>query len=224
MKDIIKFLEENNCNNYSVKEYPNGGVKVTVEVEEEYHSYELCKKAEKRGLHAESLFYKAFIYDDKGYKEFERRFFKLVTVEEMQSVTSKLIELGFGEYSVLCKVPFNADALMYSSWDAYAFESSAISSNSIYLDLAEYSNQVMLPDNLLELAEKINPNQNCKNGRGLNVKTFDKVLLDLISEGLADYYIFRTSFEDKDDKYEVFTFGEVVETTEECVYFSLEKV
>ena len=224
MKDIIiKFLKENNCDNYVVKEYPNGGVKVTVEVEEEYHSYELCKKAEKRGLHAESLFYKAFIYDEKGYKEFEKRWFKLITVEEMQSVTSKLIDLGFGDYSVLAKVPFNAGALMYPSWDAYAFESSAIDSNAIYLDLAEYSRQVMLPDNLIKIAEKIKPSKNVR-GRGCNVESFNKILLDLIDKGLSEHYLFRTSFEGEDDKYEVFTFGEVVEITKECVYFSLKRI
>lgn len=223
MKKIIEFLKENDCNNYIIKEYPNGGVKVTVEVEEEYHSYELCKKAEKRGLHAESLFYKLFIYDDKGYKEFERRWFKLVTVEEMQSVTSKLIELGFGEYSVLCKVPFRADALMFGSWDASAFELSAIESNSIYLDLAEYSRQIMLPDNLLKLAEKVQPSKNVR-VRGCTVETLDNILLDLIDKGLSEHYLFRTSFEDKEDKYETFSLGEVIQTTEECVYFSLEKV
>jgi hypothetical protein len=141
----------------------------------------------------------------------------------MQAVTSKLITLGFGDYSILAKVPFRADALMYGSWDASAFELSAIESGAIYLDLAEYSNQIMLPDRLLDLAEKLEPKQNVRS-RGSNVKIFNKALLDLISEGLADYYIFRTSFEDEDDKYEVFSLSEVIETTEECVYFSLEKV
>ena len=43
MKDaIIKFLKENNCNNYNIKKYPNGGVRVTVEMED--YPYELCKK------------------------------------------------------------------------------------------------------------------------------------------------------------------------------------
>ena len=218
---IIKFLKENNCDNYVVKEYPNGGVKVTVEMED--YTYDLCKKAEANGFHAESLFYKAFIYDDKGYREFEKRWFKLVTVAEMQAVTNRLIELGFGEYSVLCKVPFNAGALMYPSWDAPAFESSAIDSNAIYLDLAEYSNQVMLPDRLLDLAEKANPSENVR-VRGCSVETLDKTLLTLIDKGLGEHYLFRTSFEGEDDKYEVFTFGEVIETTKECVYFSLEKV
>ena len=222
MKKIIEFLKENDCNNYSIKEYPNGGVKVTVELEE--YAYDLCKKAEKRGFHADSLFYKAFIYDKKGYKEFERRWFKLVTVEEMQAVTSKLIELGFGDYSVLCKVPFRADALMYSSWDAPAFEISAIESNSIYLDLAEYSRQIMLPDNLLRLAEKVQPSKNVRVRGSGNVKTLDKILTDLINKGFSEHYIFRTSFDNEDDKYEVFSLGEVIETTEECIYFSLKKV
>lgn len=222
MKDaIIKFLKENNCNNYNIKEYPNGGVKVTVELED--YAYELCKKAKAQGFHAESLFYKLFIYDDKGRKEFERRWFKLVTVEEMQAVTSKLITLGFGDYSVLAKVPFRADALMFGSWDASAFEISAIESNSIYLDLAEYSRQIMLPDDLIKFAEKIKPSQNVR-GRGCNVETLDKTLLTLIDNGFSDHYIFRTSFENEDDKYEVFSLGQVVETTEEYVYFSLEKV
>lgn len=223
MKDIIiKFLKENNCDNYVVKEYPNGGVKVTVDMGDDY-PYSLCKKAEKEGFVAESLFHKAFIYDDKGYKEFEKRWFKLVTVAEMQTVTNKLIELGFGEYSILCKVPFRADALMYSSWDAYAFESSSIGSDAIYFNLAEYSRQVMLPDGLLDLAEKLEPNQNVRS-RGYNIKTFDKTLLDLINKDFSDYYIFRTSFEDEDDKYETFSLGEFVEHTKECVYFSLEKI
>jgi hypothetical protein len=134
-----------------------------------------------------------------------------------------LIELGFGDYSILAKVPFRADALMYGSWDAPAFELSAIGSDAIYFDLAEYSRQIMLPDNLVKLAEKAKPSENVR-GRGCNVKTFNKILLDLIDKGLSDYYVFRTSFEDKDDKYETFSLGEVVETTEECVYFSLEKV
>lgn len=222
MKKIIEFLKENGCNNYSVKKYPNGGVKVTVELED--YAYELCKKAEAQGFHAESLFYKLFIYDDKGYKEFERRWFKLVTVSEMQIATNKLIELGFGDYSILAKVPFRADALMYGSWDASAFESSVIGSDAICFNLAEYSRQIMLPDDLLKLAEKTKPNQNVR-GRGSgNVKTFNKALLDLIGEGLGEHYIFRTSFENENDKYEVFSLGQVVDRTKECVYFSLEKV
>ena len=222
-ENIIKFLKENGCNDYVIKEYPNGGVKVTVEVEEEYHSYELCKKAEKEGFHAESLFYKAFIFDDKGHKEFEKRWFKLVTVAEMQAVTSKLITLGFGDYSILAKVPFRADALMYGSWDASAFELSAIESGEIYFDLAEYSRQIMLPDDLIKFAEKMKPSENVR-GRGCNIKTFDKVLLDLIDKGFSEHYLFRTSFEGEDDKYETFALGQVVAQTDDSVYLSLEKV
>lgn len=220
-ENIIKFLKENGCNDYVIKEYSNGGVKVTVEMDD--YAYDLCKRAEANGFHAESLFYRAFIFDDKGYKEYEKRWFRLITVEEMQSVTSKLIELGFGDYSVLCKVPFRADALMYGSWDAPAFELSAIESGAVYLDLAEYSRQIMLPDNLLKLAEKIKPSKNVR-GRGCTVETLDKILSDLIDKGLSEHYVFRTSFEDKEDKYETFSLGEVIETTEECVYFSLKKI
>jgi hypothetical protein len=141
----------------------------------------------------------------------------------MQAVTSKLITLGFGDYSILAKVPFRADALMYGSWDASAFELSAIESGAIYLDLAEYSRQIMLPDNLIKLAEKMKPSENVR-GRGCNVKTFNKILLTLIDKGFGEHYVFRSSFEDEEDKYEVFSLGEVIESTRECVYFSLKRI
>ena len=235
MKNIINFCEANNYA-YVIETLRNGLKRAKIETKDYPSAKEIKDKARgNKKFYADTwsaigiVRAKAYIYNADEWEKAENKRMGLVTVAEMQAITNKLISLGYGNYSVVARVPLDGSALMYPSWDSFAGTPSFFDNENkkIFLDLEEYSCQVKVPKKLIEWVENSSPNtEGCKNVSNSNVNSLDEILLSLIDSGFESSFVCRTSFKAGEDKYDKFGLGQVarVNTKENLIFLSMQKV
>ena len=233
MKNIITFCEANNYN-YVIETLRSGLKRAKIETESYPSAKEIKDKArENKKFYADTWSAigiaraKAYIYNADEWEEAENKRMGLVTVTEMQAITNKLISLGYGNYSVVARVPLDGSALMYPSWDSFVGTPSFLDNENkkIFLDLEEYSCQIKVPKKLTEWVESSNPNAE-GGGDASTVSFLDEILSSLINSDFSNFFVCRTSFKEGEDKYDKFGLGQVarVNAKEKLIFLSMQKV
>ena len=156
--------------------------------------------------------------------ENDKKRFGIVTVAEMQAVTNELVELGYGEYDLICLIPFDVESSMYPSWDATS-RSPVIGRDTIYLYFEEFNKHIKIPQNILEIARNKSPNER-QYPSEFTVNTLNEILSDLINRGFSDYYVYRNPFEEGESKFGTFVLSgvEIIDKESEIVQMSIQRV